>query len=114
LGQDLSGWPDWNKFVGGLHPKLLFLAGVKKAALLRDPGLLRALDGAIQAELERRLTAGVSDGQRDLTDPLGKVKRRQQTIARKIMNLQQSSSEQQRQLESIFPDLRAIAKRQRR
>jgi len=108
LGKSLSEWPDWTRFVRGLHPKLLILAGVTKEELLRNPGLMRTFDEAIHAEQKRRLTAGVSDGQRDLTDPPRKVKRRQEAVLKKRAPLQRTASEHQKQLECIFPELKAL------
>ena len=110
LGKTLSEWRDWARFVRELHPKLLILAGVKREKLLRHPGLLRALDEAIQAQQKCRLTAGVSDGHRDLTDPPQKVKRRQQAVLKKMAPLQRAAVEQQKDLESIFPELKALRK----
>src|SRR5262245_10434029 len=37
LGENLSEWSGWSRFVQGLHRKLLTLAGVKRQELLRDP-----------------------------------------------------------------------------
>ena len=110
LDKSLSEWSGWSRFVHGLHPKLLTLAGVKKQELLRDPRLLRSLDEAIDDELKGRLTAGVTDGQRDLTDPARKVKRRQQAIARRIGYTNRASLLLQGQLESIFPELERLPK----
>jgi hypothetical protein len=111
LGKSLAEWQGWSRFVDGLHPKLVTLAGVEKQKLMRDPTLLRSLDNGTEAELKRRLTAGVSYDERDLTDPRERVRRRQRAVAKKIGNLSRADSEQQMQLESLFPELKTLPKR---
>lgn len=111
MGKSLVEWPGWTRFVEGLHPKLFTLAGVQKRDLIHQPELLRSLHDGIEAELKRRLTAGVSDGQRDLTDTASKVKRRQEAVLKKTAPLQRTASEHQKQLESIFPELKALTEK---
>ena len=108
LGESLLKWSEWKQFVEGFHPKLFKVARVQRERLLQDPSLLRHLYERVEAEQNQRLTAGVSTGESDLTDPPAKVRRRQERLAAKIARLRVASAEHELQLRKIFPELRSL------
>jgi hypothetical protein len=110
LGKSLLEWPGWRDFVAGFHPKLVRLAGLTRRQLSDDPALLRRLSKAIAAEERRRLTARVSFGERDLTDPLPQVRRRQERVAIKSHALDRAMGERNRRVEEIFPEIRHLSR----
>jgi hypothetical protein len=108
LDASLLTWPEWRSFAAGFHPQILRLAGLSRRQLLEDPSLLPLLSKAIATEQRRRLTAGVSWGERDLLDPLPRVRRRQQQVADKTRTFKRAVAERERRVEELFPELRGL------
>jgi hypothetical protein len=90
LGILLSEWPLCDEFAEDLHPKLLRLAGIKRHALPSAPRLMARLSKAIRQEKRKRLDSGATHGQRDLTEPAGVVRRRQQKMTETLLGLDES------------------------
>lgn len=112
LGKSLLEWSQWNRFVKGFHPRLLELAGITREELSQDPSRLRQLSEAIMAERTRRVTTGISFGERDLVDPPDKVRRSQKMLARKIAKFDAKTAKRKREerLENLFPELRVLSR----
>src|ERR1051325_7011418 len=106
LGSSLEDWPLWSSFVKGFHLKVFQVTGISQQQLLRDPSLLRAFCERISRELDERLSAGVSRGERDLIEPSAKVLRYQEDVARKKEAIMDSVRRREQQVAEIFPDLR--------
>lgn len=100
LGRDLRSWERWAAFVEDVHPKILRLAGLKRAELLADPSRMDNLYRAIVVEREKRLTSGTSSGLRDLTKSAAEVRRAENP---RMVVLQQS-------IEELFPELQDVPK----
>ncbi|PYT15110.1 MAG: hypothetical protein DMG59_15035 [Acidobacteria bacterium] len=106
LGSSLEDWPLWSSFVKGFHLKVFQVTGISQQQLLRDPSLLRAFCERISRELDERLSAGVSRGERDLIESAAKVLRYQEDVARKKEAIMDSVRRREQQVAEIFPDLR--------
>jgi hypothetical protein len=106
-GRKLTEWPLWDSFVDNLDSRVLRMSQVPRPELRKDSALLRSLFAWITGERRRRLSSGTTDGLRDLTEPAGKVRNRQQKIKEKLLKLDEDpgQEERERRLVAIFPEL---------
>ncbi len=107
LGKSLVEWSHWKRFVKGLHPRVFAITGVNRDELSRNPLLLRRLFNALEKEMDRRHTIiNVTRGEVDVIEPPSKVKRYQESVARKIRRLDPAVAAANQELEDIFPELK--------
>jgi hypothetical protein len=83
------------------------MSHVPRSELRKDSALLRPLFAWITGERRRRLSSGTTDGLRDLTEPAGKVRNRQEERKEKLLKLDEDpeQDERERRLVAIFPEL---------
>ena len=83
LGQPLSEWNDWPRFVKQVDSRLLRLARIPRSELLSDPERLPKFAQRLMAVRDKRVTSGIGGGLSDLTDSAATVRKRQADLTRR-------------------------------
>lgn len=84
LGRDLRQWRHWEAFVGGFHPRLFRLSGVRRDELMANPGRLGVFVDKLREVRAERTTSRAGGSQSDLIDSAAKVRKRQDATQRKL------------------------------
>ena len=107
LGRPLSAWSGWDRFVDGLHPRLLALAGLTRDELRAHPELLPDLVYVLAEEQRVRVTSGATRGELDLIQDRDEVRSWQHAKAERVASFRartESRREELRaKLEVYFP-----------
>ncbi len=110
LGRDLLKWRHWQSFINGFHPRLFRLAGIRQEELLSDPQRLSAFSERLTTIRNERIASGIAAGQRDLTDSAEAVRKRQDSLQKKLDHFNENYKSRMKLLETkllkLFSDLR--------
>lgn len=80
LGKDLRDWPRWESFVTGFDARLFILTKIERDDLRSDPSLLEPFFKGLMKERDRRIWAGMSRGEEDLTEDPSHVEEYQRQV----------------------------------
>jgi hypothetical protein len=115
LDRDLHQWRHWEAFINGFHPRLFRLAGVTREALCDSAEQFPIFFNRLMEIREQRTISGVTRGEKDLIESPTRVRKRQESILRKLDQFTESHQSRRdtsdAKLRRLFPELSELPER---